>query len=109
RAYAPRADQGPPLRKPGGGRNRFDLARAAGCLAGRASPMISIQVKQLTKQFGSVVALHGLDLTINPGELFFLLGPSGCGKTTLLRSLAGFYIPEKGKIFFGEEDVTRLA
>lgn len=71
--------------------------------------MISIQVKQLTKQFGSVVALHGLDLTISPGELFFLLGPSGCGKTTLLRSLAGFYIPEKGQILFGDEDVTRLA
>ena len=70
--------------------------------------MISIQVKQLTKQFGSVVALHGLDLTINPGELFFLLGPSGCGKTTLLRSLAGFYIPEQGQIIFGDEDVTRL-
>ncbi|MBL9215861.1 MAG: ABC transporter ATP-binding protein, partial [Opitutaceae bacterium] len=70
--------------------------------------MISIQVKQLTKQFGSVVALHGLDLTINPGELFFLLGPSGCGKTTLLRSLAGFYIPERGQILFGDEDVTRL-
>jgi len=70
--------------------------------------MISIQVKQLTKQFGDVVALHGLDLTINPGELFFLLGPSGCGKTTLLRSLAGFYIPEKGQILFGNEDVTRL-
>ena len=70
--------------------------------------MISIQVKQVTKQFGSVVALHGLDLTIRPGELFFLLGPSGCGKTTLLRSLAGFYIPEQGQIFFGDEDVTRL-
>ena len=70
--------------------------------------MISIQVKQLTKRFGSVVALHGLDLTINPGELFFLLGPSGCGKTTLLRSLAGFYIPEQGRILFGDEDVTRL-
>jgi len=70
--------------------------------------MISIQVQQLTKQFGNVVALHGLDLTINPGELFFLLGPSGCGKTTLLRSLAGFYIPEKGRILFGNEDVTRL-
>jgi ABC-type Fe3+/spermidine/putrescine transport system ATPase subunit len=71
--------------------------------------MISIQVKQLTKRFGSVVALHGLDLTINPGELFFLLGPSGCGKTTLLRSIAGFYIPDEGQILFGDEDVTRLA
>ncbi len=70
--------------------------------------MISIQVKQLTKRFGNVVALHGLDLTINPGELFFLLGPSGCGKTTLLRSLAGFYIPEEGQILFGKEDVTKL-
>ncbi len=70
--------------------------------------MISIQVQQLTKRFGKVVALHGLDLSIEPGELFFLLGPSGCGKTTLLRSLAGFYIPEEGKILFGAEDVTRL-
>jgi len=71
--------------------------------------MISIEVHQLTKRFGSVVALHGLDLTINPGELFFLLGPSGCGKTTLLRSLAGFYIPEEGRILFGSEEVTKLA
>ena len=71
--------------------------------------MISIQVQQLTKHFGKTVALHGLDLTINPGELFFLLGPSGCGKTTLLRCLAGFYLPDAGKIIFGDEDVTRLA
>jgi iron(III) transport system ATP-binding protein len=86
----------------------FDLARGHRLPAAHARPMISIQVKQLTKQFGNVVALHGLDLTIRPGELFFLLGPSGCGKTTLLRSLAGFYIPEKGQILFGDEDVTRL-
>jgi iron(III) transport system ATP-binding protein len=71
--------------------------------------MISIRIQQLTKRFGSVTALQHLDLTIEPGELFFLLGPSGCGKTTLLRSLAGFYIPEEGKIFFGDEDVTQLA
>lgn len=70
--------------------------------------MISIRIEKLTKRFGNVVALHGLDLTIEPGELFFLLGPSGCGKTTLLRSMAGFYIPEEGKILFGDEDVTRL-
>jgi iron(III) transport system ATP-binding protein len=70
--------------------------------------MISIRVQQLTKRFGSTVALQGLDLTIEPGELFFLLGPSGCGKTTLLRCLAGFYIPEAGTIHFGADDVTRL-
>jgi len=70
--------------------------------------MISIQVDQLTKRFGATVALHKLDLRIEPGELFFLLGPSGCGKATLLRSLAGFYIPEEGRIRFGDEDVTRL-
>ena len=71
--------------------------------------MISIQIKKLTKRFGPVVALHHLDLTINPGELFFLLGPSGCGKTTLLRCLAGFYLPDEGQIFFGDDEVTRLA
>ncbi len=71
--------------------------------------MISIRIQQLTKRFGSVTALQGLDLAIAPGELFFLLGPSGCGKTTLLRSLAGFYIPDEGRIFFGDDDVTRLA
>ncbi len=68
--------------------------------------MISIQIKKLTKRFGPVVALQNLDLTINPGELFFLLGPSGCGKTTLLRCLAGFCRPDDGRILFGEEDVT---
>jgi len=77
----------------------------------RAVPagMISIRIQKLTKRFGLVTALHDLDLTIEPGELFFLLGPSGCGKTTLLRSLAGFYFPEEGTIFFGGDDVTRLA
>ncbi len=71
--------------------------------------MISIRIEKLTKRFGAVTALHGLDLTVEPGELFFLLGPSGCGKTTLLRCMAGFYIPEEGTIHFGDEDVTRLA
>jgi iron(III) transport system ATP-binding protein len=71
--------------------------------------MISIRIQKLTKRFGATTALRSLDLEINPGELFFLLGPSGCGKTTLLRTLAGFHIPEEGRIFFGNEDVTRMA
>src|ERR1039458_7798718 len=71
--------------------------------------MISIRIEKLTKRFGAVTALRGLDLEVKPAELFFLLGPSGCGKTTLLRCLAGFYMPEEGRVLFGDEDVTRLA
>jgi iron(III) transport system ATP-binding protein len=71
--------------------------------------MISIRIQNLTKRFGAVTAVQQLDLTIAGGELFFLLGPSGCGKTTLLRCLAGFYLPDEGRILFGDEDVTRLA
>ena len=70
--------------------------------------MISIRIENLTKRFGDSVALHSLNLTIAPGEIFFLLGPSGCGKTTLLRSIAGFYPADGGRIFFGDEDVTNL-
>jgi iron(III) transport system ATP-binding protein len=71
--------------------------------------MISIRIQRLTKRFGTVVALQDVDLSVAPGELFFLLGPSGCGKTTLLRTLAGFYTPDAGRVWFGEEDVTELA
>jgi iron(III) transport system ATP-binding protein len=70
--------------------------------------MISITIEKLVKRFGSHTALDGISLRIEPGEIFFLLGPSGCGKTTLLRNIAGFYIPEEGRILFGDEDVTRL-
>jgi iron(III) transport system ATP-binding protein len=47
-----------------------------------------------------------VDLSIKPGELFFLLGPSGCGKTTILRMIAGFIEPSEGCIRFGDRDVT---
>ncbi|HVW20091.1 MAG TPA: ABC transporter ATP-binding protein [Opitutaceae bacterium] len=70
--------------------------------------MISIRIEHLTKRFGATVALDGLDLEIAPGELFFLLGPSGCGKTTLLRSLAGFHLPDAGRILFDGEEVSQV-
>ena len=70
--------------------------------------MIAITIDKLVKKFGEAVALNGISLRIEPGELFFLLGPSGCGKTTLLRNIAGFYIPDEGRILFGDEDVTNL-
>ncbi len=70
--------------------------------------MTDVRFEKLTKAFGPTVALHPLDLTIRPGELFFLLGPSGCGKSTLLRLLAGLHEPTSGRVFFGDRDVTRL-
>lgn len=70
--------------------------------------MVSIKTRGLVKRFGDLIALNQLDLDIEAGELFFLLGPSGCGKTTLLRSIAGFHIPEEGKVLFDGEDVTKL-
>ena len=70
--------------------------------------MISITIDNLVKKFGQQTALNGISLRIEPGEIFFLLGPSGCGKTTLLRNIAGFYIPESGRILFGDDDVTNL-
>jgi len=58
---------------------------------------------------GITKAVDNISLSIDSGELFFLLGPSGCGKTTLLRMIAGFIEPTSGRILFDGRDVTRLA
>lgn len=70
--------------------------------------MVRVRLKDVTKRFGDVVAVECVDLEIEKGEFFFLLGPSGCGKTTLLRTVAGFYRPERGRVFFDDRDVTEV-
>lgn len=62
----------------------------------------------ITKVFGTTRAVNNVSLSIRRGEIFSLLGPSGCGKTTLLRMLAGFESPEKGRIILDGEDITDL-
>ena len=69
---------------------------------------VAVHLENVCKSFGTNRVVDHISITIQPGELFFLLGPSGCGKTTLLRCLAGFYIPESGTIRFNDEDITRL-
>jgi len=70
--------------------------------------MDAIRAESLVKEFGHVRALDQASITIEKGELFFLLGASGCGKTTLLRCIAGLEIPDSGRVVYGDRDVTKL-
>ncbi len=65
-----------------------------------------VRIEGLTKRFGTITAVDGVDLEIRRGELFALLGGSGCGKTTLLRMLAGFEVPDNGRIVIDGQDMT---
>jgi len=65
-----------------------------------------IRVEGVVKRFGRSVALRGVSLAIEKGEFFAILGPSGCGKTTLLRIIAGFEMPDEGRVYIGDRDVT---
>ena len=70
--------------------------------------MIGITLENVSKRFGTTLAVDRVSLEIRSGELFFLLGPSGCGKTTILRLLAGFDSPDAGEIRFDGRNVNRL-
>ncbi len=64
-----------------------------------------VRFESVSKRFGGVLAVDRLTLDIAANEFFALLGPSGCGKTTLLRLLAGFEMPDEGRILLGGEDI----
>ncbi len=70
--------------------------------------MAGIKIQNVTKRFGSLVAVDSVSCEIEKGEFFTLLGPSGCGKTTLLRCVAGFLEPESGSLFFGDRQVDGI-
>jgi putative spermidine/putrescine transport system ATP-binding protein len=65
-----------------------------------------VRLEGVTKSFGDVVAVAGIDLDVRDGEFFSMLGPSGSGKTTTLRMIAGFELPTSGRILLQGEDVS---
>ncbi|RWN37203.1 ABC transporter ATP-binding protein [Mesorhizobium sp.] len=76
--------------------------------AGLPAPRKAVEIKGVSKVFGTYQALKPVSFDIYDNEFFTLLGPSGCGKTTLLRMIAGFEQPTTGQIFLHGSNIQRL-
>jgi putative spermidine/putrescine transport system ATP-binding protein len=74
-----------------------------------AGQVPDVRLEGVRKTYGDVVAVDHVDLDIRSGEFFTMLGPSGSGKTTMLRMIAGFELPDRGRVELGGNDVTDLA
>jgi len=67
-----------------------------------------LQIEKISKSFGSLVAVHGVSMSVEPGELRAIIGPNGAGKTTFFNLISGFLKPDCGRIIFAGEDITYL-
>jgi multiple sugar transport system ATP-binding protein len=70
--------------------------------------MAEIRLENLTKEFGSLVAVNDLELTVPDGSFVALLGPSGCGKTTTMNMISGLELPTRGEIYFDDGPMSRV-
>ncbi len=75
-------------------------------LAPRNSNGVSVDVRGLWKHFNGQPVLHGIDLHVNPGEIFVIMGPSGSGKTVLLKHVIGLEKPDEGEVLIESEPVS---
>jgi len=67
-----------------------------------------LEVRDLTIRFGGLVAVDGLNLSVDEWEIVGLMGPNGAGKTTAFNCITGFYKPSRGQVFYRDRDVTKL-
>lgn len=67
-----------------------------------------LRVENLSKRFGGLLASNALNLQVAEGETHALIGPNGAGKSTLMNQLSGEILPSEGRIFFREQDITKL-
>jgi branched-chain amino acid transport system ATP-binding protein len=70
--------------------------------------MSLLELKGITKSFGGLMAVRGLDLTVSEGEIVGLIGPNGAGKTTVFNVITGFHVADRGDVLFNGERTTRL-
>jgi branched-chain amino acid transport system ATP-binding protein len=70
--------------------------------------MALLKLERVRKKFGGLLALGGLELDVNQGEILGLIGPNGSGKTTTFNLITGFFRPDSGKITFEGKDITDL-
>ncbi|MBS1253814.1 MAG: Lipopolysaccharide export system ATP-binding protein LptB [Anaerolineales bacterium] len=68
--------------------------------------MALLEVQDLTKRFGGLMANQDIDLHVSPGEILGLIGPNGAGKTTFFNCITGFYPPTQGAVHFLDEEIT---
>jgi branched-chain amino acid transport system ATP-binding protein len=68
-----------------------------------------LRVEKLTRRFGGLVAVSGVDLAVEPQEIVAIIGPNGAGKTTLFNLITGFLPPTEGEIYFRDQRITGLA
>ena len=87
---------------------RTELARGEEASRGANPASSRLVIEGVRKQYGSVRALDGVGLAVEPGELLTILGPSGSGKTTLLKVVAGFETPDSGTVLLGGQDITSV-
>lgn len=71
-------------------------------------PLPLVEVRSLHKFFGGLVAVSGLDMNVTEGEILGLIGPNGAGKSTVLNMIGGSLLPNKGKVIFKGEDITKF-
>lgn len=71
--------------------------------------MALLEIRKLTKRFGGLLALNGVDLVLEEGVIAALIGPNGAGKTTLFHILTGIYRPDRGEIRFGDRSLVGLS
>jgi len=65
-----------------------------------------LEIRELTKHFGGLAAVHRLDMSVHKGEILGLMGPNGAGKTTVFNLITGFYRPSSGRVIFEGRDIT---